>query len=241
LEVPELDPQQSSIATEFDSYRDSYEEAVNRSISFSGQTVDSFIKAKALDLINLIEANFEEPGKISALDVGCGVGNYHGYLAPLVGSLTGIDVSAACVDRARDLYPDVSYDTYDGARLPYDDDVFDIAFTICVLHHVPLANRVSFLGEIARVLRPGGLCVVYEHSTMHPLTRKAVADCPFDRDAVLVSRGTMRMLFRDAGLGSPDMRSILTLPHWTAAARRLDRWLGGAPFGTQYRAVARAE
>ncbi len=79
----------------------SYDDAVNRAISFSGQKVESFSRAKADDLLRTIAAHFNSPRRLSLLDVGCGIGNYHPLLAPFVGSVSGVDVSGACIAKAK--------------------------------------------------------------------------------------------------------------------------------------------
>ena len=179
-----MDPQQRAIAEEFDRYRESYDQAVNRAIAFSGQKVESFTRAKAHDLLRTVTSHFNSPGGLSLLDVGCGIGNYHPFLVPVVGAVTGVDVSSACIAKARERNPSVSYSAYDGDRLPYPDGKFDVTYCVCVLHHVPPDRWKQFVQEMCRVTRMGGLVVIYEHNPAHLLTRKVVHDCEFDRDAV---------------------------------------------------------
>ena len=62
-----MDPQQQAIAEEFDRYNESYDDAVNRAISFSGQKVESFSRAKADDLLRTIAAHFGSPCRLSLL------------------------------------------------------------------------------------------------------------------------------------------------------------------------------
>lgn len=233
-----MDPQQRAVAEEFDQYSESYTDAVNKSLSFSGTKVDAFVEAKAVDLLNFIEQNFGDPSRQDVLDVGCGVGNYHPFLMGKVGSLTGIDVSAECVAQAKQAHPGVNYDIYEGSTLPYEDNSFSVAYCICVMHHVPPAAWPAFSKELVRVVKPGGAIVVYEHNPWHPLTRKVVSDCPFDRDAVLIPMPKMRTLLKDAGAASVKTRSILTVPPLGKLAYKLDGAFVRLPFGTQYRAVA---
>ena len=100
--------------------------------------------------------------------------------------MTGIDVSERSVDYARRHNPGVRYDTYPGGRLPYDDNAFDVAFTSCVMHHVPVPQWGEFVGEMNRVIRPGGIAVVFEHNPWNPVTSRIVSTCPIDADAVLL-------------------------------------------------------
>ncbi|MBU1213278.1 MAG: class I SAM-dependent methyltransferase [Alphaproteobacteria bacterium] len=232
-----MDPQQRSIAEEFDAYDESYNQAVNKAIAFSGQSVNAFVEAKAVDLMAYAKRHFGDGEPVRILDVGCGVGNYHPFLATEFDDIVGIDVSSACIAKAKQNNPSVHYDAYDGETLPYEDASFSLAYTICVMHHVPKANWERFAHEIARVVKPGGLVLVYEHNPWHPLTLKAVNDCPFDKDAVLLPMPKTAQLLRQAGCKMVNVRSILTVPPWGGSWARADAWLGRLPFGSQYRAV----
>ncbi len=71
-----------------------------------------------------------------ALDVGCGVGVTDAHLAGRFAELQGVDTSEEAIRRAAAANPGVLYRAYDGDRLPYEDETFDLAFAICVMHHV---------------------------------------------------------------------------------------------------------
>jgi ubiquinone/menaquinone biosynthesis C-methylase UbiE len=232
-----MDPQQQAIAEEFDRYRESYDDAVNRAIAFSGQKVESFTRAKAEDLLRTLASGFNSLKGLNLLDVGCGIGNYHPFLTPVVGSVSGVDVSRACIAKAKERNPAVSYSVYDGDRLPYPDDKFDATFCVCVLHHVLPERWQQFAKEMHRVTRLGGLIVVYEHNPKHPLTRKVVRDCEFDRDAVLLTMAQSRALLEGAGCSDITTSSILTLPPMAGFTERLDGLFAKLPFGSQYRAI----
>lgn len=232
-----MDPQQRAIAEEFDRYDELYDDAVNRAISFSGQKVESFSRAKADDLLRTIAAHFDSPRRLRLLDVGCGIGNYHPLLAPFVGSVSGVDVSGACIAKAKVRNPSVSYTAYNGDHLPYPDQQFDVTFCTCVLHHVPPERWPQFVGEMYRVTRAGGLLVVYEHNPRNMLTRKVVRDCAFDRDAVLLTMAQTGQLLTAAGCTNVTTRSILTLPPIGGFVDRLDGLFAKLPLGSQYRAT----
>lgn len=221
-------------APEFDAYRDSYDEAVNEALSFSGLNVDFFTKVKADYLLDLLASQLGDSARVRLLDVGCGVGNYHGLLVGKVASLSGIDTSGACIARARERNLGVDYRNYDGGTLPYDDGVFDAAFTICVMHHVPSAHWPRFAAEMARVLRPGGLVAVFEHNPVNPLTIRVVNNCAFDKDAVLLRRSQTEALLRGAGLGGVQTRFILSVPAKGRLLRALDGAMSPLGLGAQY-------
>jgi SAM-dependent methyltransferase len=200
-----------------------------RSASQAAATFDSASAAYAKDVNDAI----------ALLDLGCGVGMFHRHLSDF-GALHGLDVSGASVAIARAANPSRSYAIYDGSSAPYADRAFDLIFTACVIHHVAPADRPAFLGEMRRMLRPGGLAVVFEHNPFNPLTRLGVARCAFDANAVLISSRALGRLLARAGFGNVTARSLFTLPPLAPALIRLDRHLAGLPFGAQYELVAEA-
>ncbi|PKN08876.1 MAG: hypothetical protein CVU73_06500 [Deltaproteobacteria bacterium HGW-Deltaproteobacteria-8] len=81
------------------------------------------------------------------LDLGCGAKPYQSWFSPSVCSYTGADVSGEGVDVL--IEPD--------APLPFADNSFDTLLCTQVLEHVRDLGLI--VGEIARVLRPGGALV----------------------------------------------------------------------------------
>lgn len=232
----------SSSATEpalFDAYGDSYRDAVQSSISFAGGNLDHFTEIKAQHVLDLCRRHLGDPGRQRVLDVGCGVGVTDRLLVEQLGDLHGVDVSGTEVARAASDVPDATYQCYDGVRLPHPDGAFDLSFCINVLHHVPVTQWSSFVTELARVVRPGGLVAVFEHNRFNPLTRRAVAACEFDADATLVPRRKLRHLIQDAGLTLIEAPYIVFLPLGGAATFRVDRVLRALPAGAQYYMAAR--
>jgi SAM-dependent methyltransferase len=226
------------VSTRFDEYRDTYRDEVERSISFIGQGLDFFTTVKAEALLELARRRLGDPRTLRALDVGCGPGEIHGLLGEL-GDLHGVDVSEKLVAQARERNPSVTYAGYDGSTLPYEDGSFDLVFAICVIHHVPRDRWRAFAGQLARVLRPGGVAAVIEHNPLNPLTRLAVSRCEFDDDATLLGRRSARALLAGAGLEPAESRYIVFLPWRGGTLRRVERRLGRLPLGAQYLAAGR--
>jgi SAM-dependent methyltransferase len=223
----------------FDSYRSNYRDVVQSSIDFSGLPHSFFMRAKA-DLLRELIARRLGPEKPAMLDVGCGVGSFHPLLRGMVGRLSGIDVSSASIAQARADNRDVNYQVFDGRSFPFDDADFDLVTAICVLHHVAPAEWAHFMSEMRRVVRPGGLICVIEHSPLNPLTRLAVARCEFDRNTVLLGAGKARKLMAAGGLREIDTRYFLLLPWETKPARRVEGALSNLPLGAQYAAFGTA-
>jgi SAM-dependent methyltransferase len=224
---------------DFDVYSDSYRASVEQSIAFCGQELEYFTKRKVEHLLELTGRHRGDPAELTFLDVGCGVGVTDAMLCDRVGELHGVDVAADAVARAAERNPRVHYRTYDGSTLPYEDGRFDVAFAICVAHHVSPARRKRFAAEIARVVKKGGLVAVFEHNPYNPLTRVAVHRCEFDEDAVLLTRRVSAAMLRDGGLTPIDARYIIFLPFGRRVVPRLEGGLGWLPLGAQHYVVAR--
>lgn len=224
---------------EFDRHAQSYEKAVQSSISFSGRDVDFFTRAKARRLVELAEREFSDAARLSALDVGCGVGLTHSRLTPRFASLHGLDVSKDAIEEAARRNPSVRYASYEGESFPFSDAAFDVVFAICVLHHVVSPSRPALVAEMARVTRPGGLVVVFEHNPYNPLTRLAVSRCEFDQDAVLLEKRETRRLLEESSLSVADARYILFFPWDGPGVSRLEHTLGRVPLGAQYLVAGR--
>ena len=215
--------------TEFDRYGETYEAAVEDAISFAGKEHDFYLEAKARRLLELTRRHLGT-GRPSALDVGCGPGLFDRHLGASL-ELHGVDPSPAMVERAGEVNPEGSYRVYDGRRLPFGDGELDVTFAVCVLHHVDPPDRPGLVAEMARVTRPGGLTLVFEHNPLNPLTRRVVRDCAFDEGVELLGRRELERLFRGAGLELLATEYLLFFP-WRMDA--LERRLTSLPLGAQY-------
>ena len=227
------------MAAEFDRHSESYETAVERAVAFAGQAHDVYLEAKARKLLELARRRLgAEP--VAALDVGCGIGLFERHLAGSFASLHGVDVSEPMIARARETVPEAEFRVSDPGRLPYEDARFDLVFTVCVLHHVERGERGPLLAEMARVTRPGGLVVVFEHNPWNPLTRKVVRGCEFDHGVQLLPRREVTAALRAAGLDVTDAEYLLFSPWRGSLVERMERALAKIPLGAQYVVAARA-
>ena len=227
------------MVVQFDSCATQYEETVDRSVSFTGRDSVFFAARKIEVLEEILGPELGPLRSLSVLDVGCGTGTTDRIFRPRVGTLHGVDVSEEMLAKARDHDPDTEYRWYDGEKLPFPDESFDVVVTICVLHHVPIPNRFRFVSEMVRVTRAQGVVAIFEHNPMNPLTRRAVNSCEFDNDAVLLPSDESLAMLRDAAETPPRVRHYLFTPFGGPFGRVLDRRLNRFPLGGQYVAWVR--
>ena len=94
------------------------------------------------------------------LDLGCGIGRIARELQPLVREIHAVDVSEEMIRQARDYVGPgsrIHFHVNDGSSLEaLADRSIDFAFSILTMHHVTRAVFRRYLGEVHRVLRPGG-------------------------------------------------------------------------------------
>ena len=102
---------------------------------------------------------FCPPGAV-VLDLGCGVGRVARELEPHVGEVHAVDVSEEMIRQAREYVGPgsrIRFQVNDGFTLAHlADGKVDFAFSLLTMHHVTRAAFESYLGEVHRVLRPGG-------------------------------------------------------------------------------------
>ena len=220
--------------TDFDTWKDSYREELEKVVAFSGQDAAYFTQLKARSLIDLAQRRVGDPSTLTALDVGCGVGVTDAYLVDSFRAVIGVDIFDGVLERAAVANPGVDYRLYDGHTLPLEDGSVDVAFAICVVHHVPPPQWTAFAAEMARVLRPGGIAAIFEHNPLNPLTRRVVSNCVFDEDAVLLRRRRASDLLRQVGLAPCEDRYIAFLPFGGKAVVPIEAALRRVPLGAQY-------
>ena len=100
------------------------------------------------------------PGPGAVLDAGMGPGWLAAELGELGWTVSGVDVSAAMIERARRRLPAAEERMHQASieELPFEDASFDAACAIGVLEFT--ADRARALSELARVLRPHGAAVL---------------------------------------------------------------------------------
>jgi ubiquinone/menaquinone biosynthesis C-methylase UbiE len=223
----------------FDAYAASYDDAVDRSVSFTGRDAAFYARRKVELLEEIVRPRLGSLQGLSLLDVGCGTGTTDRQFAPRVRKLHGVDVSEEMLVHARRTVPAAEFSWYDGEKLPFADESFDVVVGICMIHHVPASERFRVVSEMVRVTRSEGVVAVFEHNPLNPLTRHAVNTCALDQNVVLLPSHRTVELLRDAADVEPDLRHFLFSPLGGAIGCSLDRHLRRVRLGGQYVAWVR--
>jgi len=96
------------------------------------------------------------------LDLGCGTGTLAiaARRAQPCAEVHGVDADPAMLGRARRKATaaavDVAFTQARAEALPFADRTFDAVLSTLFFHHLPAAPKARAIGEVVRVLRPGG-------------------------------------------------------------------------------------
>jgi SAM-dependent methyltransferase len=140
------------------------------------------------------------PGRPTILDVGCGAGHdIEAWLS--IGwpprALAGVDLVDERVREAKRRCPGVDLRVTSGADLPFPDASFDVATAATVFSSIRDERmRTALFAEMCRVVRPGGIVLVYDF-----VVRK-----PGNNDVVSMGLGQLR------ALGAPPTTSFRLTP-----------------------------
>ena len=128
-----------------------YDAIADRFAAWQRQIDDAERRRWTADLLDLLEAN----ARALELGVGAAVESSRALADRTV--LTGVDVSAEQLRRARKRLPGATFIRADFTRLELDPDSFDAVVALYVLNHVPQDRLASLLRNVSRWLRGGGL------------------------------------------------------------------------------------
>lgn len=216
---------------EFDQFADDYQKAVDQA---AGVSVEQLAAEKARMILSVLSNCVGNPKQLRVLDVGCGIGLIHKELNCGVAELWGIDTSLRSLELAHTKARYTRLVHYDGIHLPFGNASFDAVFASCVLHHVPPTERLTFMIEMIRPLRPKGAVILIEHNPINPVTQRTVSRCAFDADAVLLRSREAIRLIKAAGGAVAGKRYTGFSPFRNRAIERAERALGWLPIGAQY-------
>jgi SAM-dependent methyltransferase len=100
----------------------------------------------------------DSPLGLQVLEVGCGTGQWRGVLRKYGVRVTGLDPSAQMLARALGMVPGVQLVRGQAECLPWPAESFDRVFCVNAFHH--FTDKIAFLAEAQRVLRPGGMLLI---------------------------------------------------------------------------------
>ena len=222
----------------FDACAKTYDAALDRGISLSGESKEYFARTRIDWLSYRLRQHGCQPRRV--LDYGCGTGGSAPELLDRLSaaSVTGVDVSGESIERARSQHAgrDGGFSTLDD-RQPVAE--YDLAYCNGVFHHIEPADRGGALAYISRALSGRGYFAFWENNPWNPGTRLVMRRIPFDRDAKTLSAPAARRLLDGAGFEIISTDFLFLFPRVLAAFRPLETRLTRWPAGAQYMVLCR--
>jgi SAM-dependent methyltransferase len=224
--------------SEFDRYAETYDSALNRGLSLSGDPKEYFARER----VRWLAARLADLGvnPCHVLDYGCGTGGTSPELLEQLHArmVVGVDASLESLDVARQAHTD--------PRLQFKNmndfapsGQFEVVYSNGVFHHVEPEERLNALGYVHRSLSPSGYFGLWENNPWNPGTRLVMRRIPFDRDAKLLSPSRARALLTRAGFDVLRTDFLFLFPRLLSALRPLEGRLACVPAGAQYMVLCR--
>ena len=167
-------------------------------------------------VLDAVIAAFKGCPSIRIVDLACGTGRFLREVKSNYPKLTvtALDLSPFYLEEARKAlapWSDVAFLEATAEKVPAPDAGFDVVTCIYLFHELPAAQRRQVVGEMARLLRPGGTAILMDSIQL--------GDVP-DYDALVeyfplafhepyyaqYARDDLAALFAAAGLSLADSR-----------------------------------
>jgi ubiquinone/menaquinone biosynthesis C-methylase UbiE len=197
------------------------------------------------DLNRLLELAECRPG-VEALDIATGAGHTARMIAPHVSHVVVSDLTPQMLDTARAEMQsagihNVSFRLADAEQLPFGSETFDLVTCRIAPHH--FSDCSSFVSEVSRVLRPGGLFLLIDSTVPEDADMdQRVNELEWRRDNSHVrslKKSEWSEMITSSGLEieqAEDFPKRHVFEDWTARSRmtsedraELERWLLESP------------
>jgi SAM-dependent methyltransferase len=129
----------------------------------SGETLHH-VQAAALEpRFSAARGNRDAGAPLDVLEVGAGVGRWASSFDLTKTWFVGIDTREDLIGTARANFPEGRFDLLGSDLLfPYEDESFDLVFSVTAMHHNPTPAKRTLLSEMWRVSRAGGRLLFLE-------------------------------------------------------------------------------
>ena len=223
--------------TDFDEYASTYDAALARGLSISGEDKNYFARGRVFWLSRCLSCLHKHPRAV--MDFGCGTGSAIPFLSNefQLESLVGVDASTQSLAIARATH---------GTRATFiplaehrPTDQFDLVFCNGVFHHISPGDRAAAVDTVYSSLRPGGLFALWENNPWNPGARYVMRRIPFDEGAITLSPPAARRLLRKRGFQVLRTDFLFFFPRPLSWLRCLEPNLASVPLGAQYQILCR--
>jgi ubiquinone/menaquinone biosynthesis C-methylase UbiE len=221
---------------EFDQFATHYHDIVDKSLNLTGEKSDYFAQYKAQKLAAWLPQL--ATSNCTILDFGCGDGMMTSYVAQEFpkAQVTGVDPSPESIKVAQKLYSNITFDV-STATMQFSDHQFDLVYAAGVFHHISFNQHHHYMNEIFRVLKPGGVFVMFELNPLNPGTRYIFKNSPIDQNATMLTPWYAQKLVKAYGASSAKFYGFF--PRVLSWLRWTEPFLTKLPVGGLYACVVK--
>ena len=220
---------------EFDTYAIDYYNQLHASIKKFDNDIEFYAEYKIFDTFKICKLNGLKPNTI--LDFGSGIGNsipwFRKYFPDT--KLICSDISEKSIEVSQKRFPGKEeFSKISSEKIELPDESVDLIFTTCVFHHIPYEEHELWIKELKRILKKGGLLIIFEHNPFNPITKSIVKHCPFDANAKLISASKLKSKLLQIGFTKNKIAYRIFFPKILIFLRFLERYFINIPLGAQY-------
>ncbi len=170
--------------------------------------------------------------KITLLDFGCGDAFLTNYIQKSFheAHIIGVDTDYDQLKKNIEQYPEISFMPLIRDLLPFDDCSVNILYSVNVFHHIKEDERNHFACELVRVLKPGGVLVIFETNPYNWSARKTFY-AEHDKEAVMLSLNYVKSLFT---FNSCTSKGLYLYPNISYTMESILKYI---PFGSLYAVI----
>jgi SAM-dependent methyltransferase len=168
--------------------------------SFDSPLTKSLTEARRRFTGQLLESLRGQAVLCSALDVGCGLGDFSKFMSEQGFQVVALDGREENIQEGQRRYPEITFRTADAEELSVSEiGTFDLVLCFGLLYHLenPFRTIRSLHSLTKQILLVEGMCVPSEQATMELLDEKAGEDQGFSNVAFYPSELCLiKMLYR---------------------------------------------
>jgi SAM-dependent methyltransferase len=174
------------------------------------------------------------------IDLGCAAGALTHYFSEFGAVVVGVDSEARAIAKAQSLFPELEFKQADVAALPFDEHSFDKAVAGDLVEHLDDSTFRAMLGELRRVLTPGGSLSIYTPNPLHLIERLKARDLILAQNPTHIGLRTadqLTTILQDCGF---DIDRAAWTASFIPVLKPVEKLLGGYFQTFRYRLTVRA-